>query len=111
VKGEQFPLEFLVRKLTSDTARAYGLNDRGRIAPGLLADLNVIDFEALRLFRPEAIHDLPAGGRRLVQRVDGYRYTIKSGQVTFEDGQHTGALPGGLVRGGREAVILAEAAE
>ena len=111
VKGEQFPLEFLVRKLTSDTARAYGLNDRGRIAPGLLADLNVIDFEALRLFRPEAIHDLPAGGRRLVQRVEGYRYTIKSGQVTFEDGQHTGALPGGLVRGGREAVILAEAAE
>jgi N-acyl-D-amino-acid deacylase len=111
VKGEQFPLEFLVRKLTSDTARAYGLNDRGRIAPGLLADLNVIDFEALRLFRPEAIHDLPAGGRRLVQRVEGYRYTVKSGQVTFEDGQHTGALPGGLVRGGREAVILAEAAE
>ncbi|MFM1960739.1 MAG: hypothetical protein RL588_2256 [Pseudomonadota bacterium] len=111
VKGEQFPLEFLVRKLTSDTARAYGLNDRGRLEPGLLADLNVIDFEALRLFRPEAIHDLPAGGRRLVQRVEGYRYTVKSGQVTFEDGQHTGALPGGLVRGGREAVILAEAAE
>ena len=111
VKGEQFPLEFLVRKLTSDTARAYGLNDRGRIEPGLLADLNVIDFEALRLFRPEAIHDLPAGGRRLVQRAEGYRYTVKSGQVTFEDGQHTGALPGGLVRGGREAVILAEAAE
>lgn len=111
VKGEQFPLEFLVRKLTSDTARAYGLNDRGRLEPGLLADLNVIDFEALRLFRPEAIHDLPAGGRRLVQRVEGYRYTVKSGQVTFEDGRHTGALPGGLVRGGREAVILQEAAE
>ncbi len=111
VKGEQFPLEFLVRKLTSDTARAYGLNDRGRLEPGLLADLNVIDFDALRLFRPEAIHDLPAGGRRLVQRAEGYRYTVKSGQVTFEDGQHTGALPGGLVRGGREAVILAEAAE
>ena len=111
VKGEQFPLEFLVRKLTSDTARAYGLNDRGRLEPGLLADLNVIDFGALRLFRPEAIHDLPAGGRRLVQRAEGYRYTVKSGQVTFEDGQHTGALPGGLVRGGREAVILAEAAE
>ena len=111
VKGEQFPLEFLVRKLTSDTARAYGLNDRGRLEPGLLADLNVIDFKALRLFRPEAIYDLPAGGRRLVQRAEGYRYTIKSGQVTFEDGQHTGALPGGLVRGGREAVILPMAAE
>jgi N-acyl-D-aspartate/D-glutamate deacylase len=111
VKGEQFPLPFLVKKLTSDTARAYGLNDRGRVAPGLLADLNVIDFEALRLFRPEAITDLPAGGRRLVQRAEGYRYTVKSGQVTFEDGRHTGALPGGLVRGGREAVILPMAAE
>ena len=111
VKGDQFPLEFLVRKLTSDTARAYGLNDRGRLAPGLLADLNIIDFERLRLHRPEAIHDLPAGGRRLVQRAEGYRFTIKSGEVTFEDGEHTGALPGGLVRGGREAVILPMAAE
>ena len=78
--------------------------------PGLLADLNVIDFERLRLFRPEAIDDLPAGGRRLVQRAEGYRYTVKSGQVTFENGRHTGALPGGLVRGGREAVILETAA-
>lgn len=109
-KGEKFPLEFLVRKLTSDTARAYGLTDRGQLKPGLLADLNVIDFDRLRLHRPEAVHDLPAGGRRLVQRADGYRYTIKSGQVTFEDGEHTGALPGGLVRGGREAVILETAA-
>jgi N-acyl-D-aspartate/D-glutamate deacylase len=111
VKGDRFPLEFLVRKLTSDTARAYGLNDRGQLKPGLLADLNVIDFEALKLDRPTAVTDLPAGGKRLVQRPEGYRYTIKSGQVTFEDGQHTGALPGGLVRGGREAVILPMAAE
>ncbi|MGA0602460.1 N-acyl-D-amino-acid deacylase family protein [Caulobacter sp. KR2-114] len=109
-KGEQFPLEFLVRKLSSDTARAYGLNDRGELKPGLLADVNVIDFDALRLFRPEAVHDLPAGGKRLVQRAEGYRFTVKSGQVTFEDGRHTGALPGGLVRGGREAKIL-QAAE
>jgi N-acyl-D-aspartate/D-glutamate deacylase len=109
-KGAQFPLEFLVRKLSSDTARAYGLHDRGELRPGLLADVNVIDFERLRLFRPEAIHDLPAGGKRLVQRVEGYRYTVKSGQVTFEDGQPTGALPGSLVRGGREAVILEAAA-
>lgn len=107
-KGDRFPLEFLVRKLTSDTARAYGLTDRGEIRPGLLADLNVIDFEALRLFRPEAVYDLPAGGRRLVQRAEGYRYTVKSGQVTFEDGRHTGALPGTLVRGGRELAIAAE---
>jgi N-acyl-D-amino-acid deacylase len=111
-KGAQFPLEFLVRKLSSDTARAYGLYDRGEIKAGLLADLNIIDFENLQLHRPEAVYDLPAGGRRLVQKVDGYRYTIKSGQVTFEDGQHTGVLPGGLVRGGREAHILhREAAE
>ena len=110
-KGERFPLEFLVRKLSSDTARAYGLNDRGELKPGLLADVNVIDFDALRLFRPEAVNDLPAGGKRLVQRVEGYRYTVKSGQVTFEDGRHTGALPGGLVRGGREARILQAAAE
>jgi N-acyl-D-amino-acid deacylase len=105
-KGEQFPLEFLVRKLSSDTARAYGLNDRGELRPGLLADINVIDFENLKLHRPEAVNDLPAGGRRLVQRVEGYRYTIKSGQVTLEDGEFTGALPGSLVRGGREAVVL-----
>jgi N-acyl-D-aspartate/D-glutamate deacylase len=110
-KGDRFPLEFLVRKLSSDTARAYGLNDRGQLKPGLLADVNVIDFENLRLFRPEAVNDLPAGGKRLVQRAEGYRYTIKSGQVTFEDGVSTGALPGGLVRGGREAVILPMAAE
>ena len=106
VKGEKFPLEFLVRKLTSDTAKAYGLNDRGQLKEGLLADINIIDFDKLRLFRPEAVYDLPAGGRRLVQRAEGYRYTVKSGEVTFEDGEHTGALPGGLVRGGREAVIL-----
>ncbi|HEY9216857.1 MAG TPA: amidohydrolase family protein [Phenylobacterium sp.] len=109
-KGEQFPLEFLVRKLTSDTANAYGLTDRGQLKRGLLADINIIDFEQLRLFRPEAVNDLPAGGRRLVQRAEGYRFTIKSGQVTFVDGQSTGALPGGLVRGGREAVILEDAA-
>ena len=108
-KGERFPLEFLVRKLTSDTAKAYGLGDRGELRPGLLAVINIIDFAKLRLFRPEAVFDLPAGGRRLVQRAEGYRYTIKSGEVTFDNGEHTGALPGGLVRGGREAVILQDA--
>ena len=106
VKGERFPLEFLVKKLTRDTAMAYGLADRGELKPGRLADVNVIDFDKLRLYRPEAVYDLPAGGRRLVQRADGYRYTVKSGEVTFEDGRHTGALPGSLVRGGREARIL-----
>ena len=105
-KGDRFPLEFLVRKLSSDTAKAYGMKNRGELKPGYLADINVIDFDRLRLRRPEAIYDLPTGGRRLVQRVEGYRYTVKSGQVTFENGEFTGALPGTLVRGGRDAQIL-----
>ncbi len=98
VKGEKLPLEFLVRKLSRDTAEAYGMDDRGLLQPGMLADLNVIDFDNLKLHRPEAVFDLPAGGKRLVQRVEGYRFTVKSGEVTFEGGEHTGALPGGLVR-------------
>lgn len=98
-RGERLPLEYLVRKLSRDTAEAYGLEDRGLLQPGMKADVNVIDYEALRLHRPEAIFDLPLGGRRLVQRVDGYRSTVVSGQVTFEDGEHTGALAGRLVRG------------
>ncbi len=106
VKGDRFPLEFLVRKLSSDTAKAYGMKNRGELKQGYLADINVIDFDRLRLHRPEAVYDLPTGGRRLVQRVEGYRYTVKSGQVTFEDGEFTGALPGSLVRGGRDARIL-----
>ncbi len=100
-KGEKLPLEFLVRKLSSDTAAAYGMNDRGRLEPGLLADINIIDFDALSLRRPEAIFDLPTGGKRLVQRVDGYRNILKRGVVTFENGEHTGAVPGQVVRGGR----------
>ncbi len=100
-KGERMPLEFLVRKLSRDTALAYGMDDRGLLAPGKLADINVIDFERLQLARPEAIHDLPAGGRRLVQRVEGYQHIIKRGQPIFANGEHTGALPGQLVRGGR----------
>jgi N-acyl-D-aspartate/D-glutamate deacylase len=105
-KGERFPIEYLVRKLSSDTARAYGMTDRGELRAGALADINVIDFEKLKLHRPEAVHDLPAGGKRLIQRVEGYRYTVKSGAVTFDNGNFTGALPGTLVRGGRDARIL-----
>ena len=100
-KGDQMPLEFLVRKLSRDTAEAYGMIDRGLLKPGYLADINVIDFDALSLKRPEAIYDLPTGGKRLVQKVEGYRHIIKSGQPTFQDNEHTGALPGKLVRGGR----------
>ena len=99
-QGDQLPLELLVNKLSRDTAQAYCMDDRGLLAPGMKADINVIDFDALRLHRPEAAYDLPLGGRRLVQKVDGYRYTVQTGQVTFENGEHTGALPGNLVRGG-----------
>lgn len=95
----RFPLEELVRKQTSDTAHAVGLMDRGVIAPGKQADLNVIDFAKLALQRPEMKFDLPAGGRRLLQQAIGYTATIKSGQITYRNGQATGALPGTLVRG------------
>ena len=100
VKGERMELEFLVRKLSRDTAEAYGMTDRGLLAPGMLADMNVIDFDALNLSRPEAVFDLPTGGKRLVQKVSGYRHIIKRGEATFANGEHTGALPGQLVRGG-----------
>lgn len=97
-KGEKMELEFIVKSLTSDTAEAYGMFDRGQIKEGMLADINIIDFDAMRLHRPEAIFDLPAGGRRLVQRAEGYAVTIKAGEVIFTNGEHTGALPGKLVR-------------
>jgi N-acyl-D-amino-acid deacylase len=97
-KGDKMTLEFIVRALTSNTAEAFGMFDRGRLQEGWMADLNIIDFEAMRLFRPEAIFDLPAGGRRLVQRAAGYEATIKAGEVIFRQGEHTGALPGKLVR-------------
>ena len=78
-----------------------GFRDRGRLRPGLRADLNLIDFEALRLHQPEIVHDLPTGARRLVQRVDGYRATLVAGTPVFEHGEDTGARPGRLVRAGR----------
>ncbi len=98
-RGPRLPLEFVVHKLTRDSAEVYGLNDRGLIAPGYLADLNLIDYQRLRLHEPEMVYDLPAGGKRLIQRAEGYRATIKSGVVTFENDQATGALPGRLLRG------------
>lgn len=97
-RGDKLSLEFIVKSLSSSTAKAFGLFDRGLIDEGMIADFNLIDFEALRLFRPEAVFDLPAGGRRLVQRAEGYEMTIKAGEVIFERGEHTGALPGRLVR-------------
>jgi N-acyl-D-aspartate/D-glutamate deacylase len=97
----RFPLEWMVRRLTADNARALGLHDRGVIAAGRKADLNVIDHAGLRLRPPEVIYDLPAGGRRLMQKADGYVATILSGEIVSRHGAATGALPGRLQRGGR----------
>jgi N-acyl-D-aspartate/D-glutamate deacylase len=99
-RGPKLPLELLVKRQTSETADFFGFSDRGRLAPGLRADINLIDFNRLRLYQPELIHDMPAGGRRFVQRVDGYEATLADGTVTFERGEHTGALPGRLLRAG-----------
>jgi N-acyl-D-aspartate/D-glutamate deacylase len=100
-RGDRLPLEFVIKRQTSETADFFGFNDRGRLAPGLKADVNIIDFDKLRLHHPEITHDLPAGGKRLVQRVDGYAATIVSGVPIFENGAETGARPGKLVRAGR----------
>jgi N-acyl-D-aspartate/D-glutamate deacylase len=101
VRGELLPLEWIVKKQTFDTARLYGLTDRGTIEPGMLADLNVIDYDHLQLTNPRVVDDLPAGGKRLLQGAVGYVETIKSGVTTFRDGVDTGARPGTLVRGAR----------
>ena len=98
-RGDHLPIEWVVKKQTHDTARLYGMRDRGTIEPGMLADLNVIDYEKLQLGNPIVADDLPAGGRRLLQQAEGYTATIKSGVVTFEDGIDTGERPGRLVRG------------
>ncbi len=100
-RGERLPLEWLVRRQTRDTARLVGLLDRGVIAPGAKADLNLVELEDLRLRPPEVVYDLPAGGRRLVQRARGYRMTLVAGEVVLRDGEPTGALPGRLLRGAR----------
>ncbi len=95
----RFDLGYLVKRQTSDTARAVGLMDRGILAPGMKADINVIDFDRLRVNAPTMAFDLPAGGKRLLQGADGYVATIVSGQAIYRDGTETGALPGKLVRG------------
>jgi N-acyl-D-amino-acid deacylase len=102
-RGERLPVEFVIKRQTADTAKLYGLNDRGRLKPGLKADVNAIDLDGLRLHAPEMVFDLPAGGRRLIQRVDGYKHTVVSGEVTYQDGQPTGAMPGRLIRGPQPA--------
>jgi N-acyl-D-aspartate/D-glutamate deacylase len=98
-RGPTLPLELMVRRQTRDTASIYGLKDRGLLQPGYLADLNIIDFDRLRLPPPYVAFDLPAGGRRLVQTAEGYVATLKSGQTIMRNGQCTGAMPGTLMRG------------
>ncbi len=100
-RGEGLPLEFLVHKQTLGNARSYGLHDRGALLPGMRADVNVIDFERLGVRKPEIVYDLPAGGRRLIQRADGYRHTFVAGVETLRDDELTGAKPGRLLRAGR----------
>ena len=102
-RGDRIPIEDIVERQTRRTAHFYGMDDRGELTPGMKADLNVIDFDKLHIHAPEMVYDLPAGGRRLIQQIDGYSFTVQSGEVTFENGKPTGALPGKLVRGPQAA--------
>jgi N-acyl-D-amino-acid deacylase len=109
-RGGKIALEHAIKRQCHDTARLYGLNDRGVLASGYLADINVIDLDAVKLGKPWLAFDLPAGGKRLLQKADGYLFTIKSGQVTFREGQYLGVHPGTLIRGPQN-VEMALAAE
>ncbi|MBL8204119.1 MAG: amidohydrolase family protein [Blastocatellia bacterium] len=100
-RGERLSLPAVVKMLSHDTAQAIGLQDRGLLQPGYRADVNVIDFDHLHLHAPEVTYDLPSGGRRLVQRAEGYAATIVRGEIVYQDGEATGTLPGRLVRGPR----------
>ncbi|MDG1215754.1 MAG: amidohydrolase family protein, partial [Luminiphilus sp.] len=107
----RLPLEYAIKRQCRDTARLYGLLDRGVIDTGYLADLNIIDLEAMHLDLPTVAFDLPAGGRRLLQTAKGYDCTIKSGKVTFKDGSATGSFPGGVIRGPQPAPLAANRPE
>jgi len=102
-RGPKFPLEWAIKRLTHDNAAAIGLEDRGLLKVGRRADINVIDYDHLRLHPPHVVYDLPAGGRRMLQRTTGYDATIVAGQVVHCNGEATGALPGRLVRGAQSA--------
>jgi len=108
-RGPKLSLEHVIRMQTADTAAAVGLYDRGRLAPGMRADVNIIDYDGLRLHAPQVAYDLPAGGRRLIQRADGYVATIVAGEVTYRDGEPTDALPGRLLRGPQAAPVAVAA--
>jgi len=104
-RGPKLPLAQMIKAQTRDTAETVGLYDRGLVMPGYRADLNVIDYDRLTLKRPEVAYDLPGGGRRLIQRAEGYVATLVAGQVTYRDGEPTGALPGRLLRGAQTAPV------
>jgi N-acyl-D-aspartate/D-glutamate deacylase len=108
-RGERLPLPWVIHAQTAATARAVGLCDRGVLAPGYRADVNLIDYDRLALHAPEIAHDLPAGGKRLLQRADGYVATLVHGEVTYENGEATDALPGRLIRGAQPTPIRADA--
>ena len=97
-RGEKLPLETLIRMQTYETSQLLGIKDRGLLVEGLKADINIIDFDNLTIHEPEIVNDLPAGGRRLVQKASGYSYTIVSGEIAFKDGEATGKLNGQLIR-------------
>ena len=99
-RGPRLPLERMVQRQTSDTAKFFGFHDRGQLKAGLKADVNVIDYQNLKLHVPEVRYDLPMNGRRLVQRAEGYKHTFMTGVETFADGKYSGATPGRLVRAG-----------
>ena len=105
-RGERLALERAVHLQTQKTARSVGLLDRGALKPGLKADINIIDFDRLRLHTPEVVYDLPAGGRRVFQTAEGYVTTIVSGEPVYENGTPTGAMPGRLVRGSQPEPAL-----
>lgn len=102
-RGNKMPLEQLIHMQTQQTASQVGMLDRGVLKPGYKADVNIIDFEALTIHEPTVVNDLPAGGRRLIQKATGYEHTIVSGQIAFEQGEPTGVLAGQLVRGTQNA--------
>lgn len=108
-RGDKLSIEDAVWMQSRRTAEVYGLDDRGLIALGKKADINVIDYDRLRILPPKLVQDLPAGGMRLLQGAEGYRYTIVNGVITFEDGEATGAMPGGLVRKGQRQKVEAAA--
>jgi N-acyl-D-aspartate/D-glutamate deacylase len=110
-RGPKLTVPYVIKKLTKDPASLFGFTDRGVLAPGYRADINIIDYDALTLREPHLVRDLPAGGTRFLQEAEGYRYTIVAGEITRQDDRFTGARPGRLVRSTDFAPERMQAAE